>query len=65
MSAQPYTHFPDRLSTNEHMHLKGYTREFLHGGQKKHLMILNQESHVLYSVKSNIFNVNNNKTRLI
>ena len=24
----------DRLSTNEHLHLKGYTTEFLSGGQK-------------------------------
>ena len=24
----------DRLSTNEHLHLKGYTMEFLYGGTK-------------------------------
>ena len=55
----------DRLSTNEHLHLKGYTTEFLYGGKKKHLMILNQESHGLYPADSDIFRVDKYKTRFI
>ena len=55
----------NRLSTNEHMHLKGYTTEFLHVRTKKHLMILKQEPDDLYPGESNIFNINNYKARFI